>query len=89
MVSKKEKRELEEIRRSTNLPKNEEKIVPLIVQKNKIKDKKTKKVHELIQYKVAIPKKFVDILKLNKDKNKAHFVFHKEENKLTMEIING
>lgn len=73
MVSKKEKKELDRIKKQDNEPKDEEKITPLVVNLN--------------QFKIAIPKKFSDILKLNTEKYKAKFTLHKKENKLTMEII--
>lgn len=73
MPTKEELKELEKIRKQSNEPKDEEKIVPL--------------TKNLKQFKLAIPKKFADILKIDKEKNKAKFVFHKKENRLTMEII--
>jgi len=75
MISKEVKKELEKIRAQSNEPKDEEEMVYL--------------VKNLRQIKVAIPKKFVDILKLDTNKHRAKFILHKKEKKLTMEIING
>lgn len=73
MVSKKESSELKKLKNQDNQPKDEEKIVPLVKNGD--------------QFKVAIPKKFSDILRLHQDKNKAEFILHKKERKLTMEVI--
>lgn len=89
MVSERIKNELKEIRKENNDPKDEEKIVPLTENKIVVKSKKNKKTTKSTQYKVVIPKKFVDILGLSKERNMAKFILHKKENKLTMEVING
>ena len=73
MVSEAEKRELREIRKMTNEPKDEEKIVPLVDNSGQIK--------------VAIPKRFSNSLELDCTKQKAKFTFLKKERKLIMEII--
>lgn len=72
MVTAEEKRELEKIKKENNHPRDEEKTVPVIKNGN--------------QLKVAIPKKFSDILKINSNQ-KAKFTLLKKEKKLIMEII--
>ena len=57
MATKDEIKEIKKIQSEDNLPKDEERIVPLI--KN------------MDQFKIAIPKKFADLLKLDKTKHKA------------------
>jgi hypothetical protein len=74
MATKEEVEELKKIRQQSNNPEDEEKIVPLVSNKK--------------QLKIAIPKKFVDISKINKKKNKVKFTLLKKERKLLMEIIN-
>jgi len=75
MISKEEKRELEKIKKHTNELKDEEKIVPI-----------TKNIN---QFKISIPKKFADFVKLDEEKHNAKFIFNKKENKIYMEIIDG
>jgi len=90
MVSKEELEELEKIKKQSNEPRNEEEIVHLVKNKIVIKDKEKKKIiRRFNQFKVSIPKKFVDILKLDEEKDKAKFTLIKKENKLIMEIIRG
>lgn len=73
MVSREEKKELEKIRKSTNEPRDEEKIVPVVENNN--------------QYKIALPKKFTDYLKYKKNKNQnAKITLIKKEKKLIIEI---
>lgn len=68
------------IRYETNDPKKEEEPIKII--ENKIKTEK----REFSQFKLAIPKKFSDFLKLNNLDFKATASLHKEENKIIITI---
>lgn len=59
MVDKRERKELKEIRKETNKPKDEEIIVPIITNKGEIKDRK------ITQHRINIPKKFAKQINLN------------------------
>ncbi len=85
-LSKEEIREIKTIRGNTNEPANEKTRTQLIVNKISIKDKKTEELKSFNQVKVTIPKKFLNIIKIDKDTHQAEFTLNKKEKKITMEI---
>lgn len=70
MILDEELKELKKIREHNNLPKNEEKSIPIVKNNN--------------QYKISLPKKFTDLMDMKN--KKAKIIFNKSENKIEIEI---
>ena len=79
-LTKEKIKELNEIKEQVKRPEIETKNVPLI--RNSYPA--NKKI--INQYKIAIPKKFVDFLEINEKDYNAKVILDKETNKLTIEI---
>lgn len=80
-LTKKEIEELKKIQNETESPKLERKIVPLVRNSYKIKDKK------ISQYKINIPKKFADFLDFDKKEIRVEAILDKENNKIIFEVF--
>jgi hypothetical protein len=81
-LTKNEIEELKEEKKRVTLPKIEEKSLPLVKNTYTLGGKK------VVQYKINIPKKFADYIKLDKEKFKAIAKLDKERNKIIIEVIN-
>jgi len=91
-LTKQEIEELKKLKRETESPKEEEKIIPLLKNTYKIKNKKVKKTSKIkdkkiSQYKINIPKKFADFVGLNKEDFKVKSILDKKENKIIFEVL--
>jgi len=71
---------LKEMKDKVNNPGLESKDVPIIKNSYGAKDK------IIDQYKIALPKKFVDFLRLNKDSYGAKATLDKKQNKIIIEV---
>lgn len=71
---------LKEMKDKVSNPGIESKDLPIIKNSYNTKDK------IIDQYKIALPKKFVDFLKLKEKNYKAKATLDKKQNKLTIEI---
>lgn len=80
-LTKQEIKELKKIQEETESPKEEIKIIPLIKNTYKIKEK------IINQYKINIPKKFSDFVGLDKGDFEIKSILDKEHNKITFEVF--
>ena len=83
MVDKLTEQEIEELKkleRETEIPKEEEKIIPLIRNIYTVNGK------QITQYKINIPKKFADFLGMNKGNFEVKSTLDKENNKIIFEV---
>lgn len=79
-ITEQEKKELAKIRRETEVPKQEERLIPLIKNNYKINGK------TVSQYKINIPKKFADFLNFDKGEFKVKSILDKKDNKIIFEV---
>ena len=80
-LTNKEIEELKKIQKETESPKLETKIVPLVKNSYKVKNKK------INQYKINIPKRFTDFLEFDKKEIKVEAILDKENNKIIFEVF--
>lgn len=80
-LTKKEIEELKKIQKETHSPEIEPKVIPLVRNTYKIKDKK------ISQYKINIPKKFADFLEFDKKNIKVEAKLDKKNKKITFEVF--
>jgi hypothetical protein len=72
---------LKEMEKEVNSPKEETKELPLV------KNSYSKDGKEINQFKINIPKKYADIIKLDKENFKVVSKLDKKNNKLIFEVI--
>jgi len=79
-LTEQEIKELKKLQRETESPKEEDKVIPLIKNSYKIRGK------QVNQYKINVPKKFADFLRLDKGEFKVKSILDKENNKIIFEV---